>query len=607
MSTTTPPDLGPGHRFGRLVAAWALLFGATPGFVFDDGSLVMGVVGLALWGATILRPWRGVAWRNFLAEYVTSGVGAGSWLAWTYYVYPGAFLWVVLGSGVYWIVTGSVVRRLSRRLPVTVAVATGVLAMEGLRALLPPPFGLGWQQFGHLAHHHLWISRSARFWGLEGLSLVVVSLGGLGAALIGGPQREAAGEPRLRPSEVIFGLWPLALALMLSIAAPERGEREGPLVLLVQPGFTQERKQFDPKVDNFADELALTEQGVAALVAAGTPPDLVLWAESMLYVPLFEPEVREALEAGVGMPSWSGSLSLSDLEDYRTWEDNWVRGPLLGEGPQGLDGGVLPDGTAFLSGTEAYTTVGEGPERAVRRRVTVALYHHPADGRPGGRDLIHKRHLVPGAESLLGFERLEVVRRVIMDIASYVPDFAPAEGPGILSFTTREGHTWRFGASLCFDNAFLDTFVDVFGPSGGGGAEPAPLDFHVVASNEAWYRTSFEMDQMVAFSRIAALATERAVVRVTNSGVSLVIGADGVERGRIRDAEGRDRAVRGTLALRVPVPEADARSDRSPYVQTRPLWVVLGLLSPLLALLVSLLGKLGRDRRGLGYLSGTVE
>ena len=68
------------------------------------------------------------------------------------------------------------------------------------------------------------------------------------------------------------------------------------------------------------------------------------------------------------------------------------------------------------------------------------------------------------------------------------------------------------------------------------------------------------MDQMVAFSRVFALMTGRAFVRATNSGVSLVLGPDGRELGRVQDSSGVDRAVAGFGAWTVPVPAPGTRA-----------------------------------------------
>jgi len=95
----------------------------------------------------------------------------------------------------------------------------------------------------------------------------------------------------------------------------------------------------------------------------------------------------------------------------------------------------------------------------------------------------------------------------------------------------------------------------------------------------------FQLCPFAGTIRRATAHRARSVVRGTNSGVSLVIGPDGVERERVRDDEGRDRETTGVLSTRVPVPVAERRAARTPYVRTRPLWLSLALLAPLGALL----------------------
>ena len=105
-----------------------------------------------------------------------------------------------------------------------------------------------------------------------------------------------------------------------------------------------------------------------------------------------------------------------------------------------------------------------------------------------------------------------------------------------------------------------------------------------MASNEAWYRTSCEMDQMLAFSRIMALMTGRAFVRATNSGVSAVLGPDGRELGRVRDAAGCDRAIAGFGAWSVPVPPTRDAAPM-PYVGCSRVAEILLLLALVLGAL----------------------
>ncbi len=282
--TTTPKEpeplvtgdesaLAPGARLVRMGLAWFLMVVAGPGFLTPAGSLVLACLGLSLWGATVLRPRVGGARWGFLAEALPNAIGSGSLFAWVWYVYPGAYLYVCVGMGLHWTLTALCVRRLARHLPAGIAVALGVLSLEGLRALTPLPFGMGWLQFGHYAHDHLWVSGSARVWGLAGLSWVVASLAGLGTTLLLGGERSARGEARLRRLDLVCGLGPLGLAILLSLLLPSPGERQGPEILLVQPGFTQERKQLGSPPDNFTEEMILTRDAVAELAAAGRTPD----------------------------------------------------------------------------------------------------------------------------------------------------------------------------------------------------------------------------------------------------------------------------------------------------------------------------------------------
>jgi apolipoprotein N-acyltransferase len=146
---------------------------------------------------------------------------------------------------------------------------------------------------------------------------------------------------------------------------------------------------------------------------------------------------------------------------------------------------------------------------------------------------------------------------------------------------------------VCFDNAFDDVFTDA--------VRRADVDFHVVVSNEAWFERSQESEQMLAFSRLAALSTGRTVVRATQSGTSIVIGPDGRDVARLVDSIGEDEMVRGYLLATVPVPmasrtpfEASGRAsdvpERTPFVRLERLWFALFTVLPVLVLLSALRG-----------------
>lgn len=546
-----PGPLRPLRRFVEILLAWLVMLAASPGVITGDGSMLLAVVGVAWWGAIAARPLGPRRRRARLAEWAACGIGGASLMWWVWYVVPGGLLYIGAGWGLYFLVGGALLRA-RRGLPLGVAVGLAWLGCETLRTVLAPPLGLGWLQLGHYAHHHLWLSGSARVWGLEGLTLVLAALGGLLA--------ELQVSRRLSRPTLAFAGGAVALGIVFALVSHPPETREGPRVLLVQPGFPQEVKQWDDANENYAALLNLTRSALESRRAAGEPaPDLVSWSETMLYAPLFGNGVKAALARGLHTPPWDEPLTPELVDQFDAFErEQRVQGPLFGIGG---GAGILPPGTSFAVGAEIYVVHGD----EIRRENALVLYD--AEGR---RSMpAAKQYLVPGAETMMGLERFEVVRDVVQSLAGYVPDFVPGEKTTVLELATRDGRRFHVGATVCFDNAFLSVYTRA--------TAAGPLDFHLIGSNEAWYRQSCEMDQMVAFSRIAALATGRSVVRATNSGISLVLGPDGRELGRVRKGD-RDRSIAGSLSAVVPVP-ADPDAGAPFYARFRgPLRVLIGIV-----------------------------
>jgi apolipoprotein N-acyltransferase len=574
------PDLGHGRRFLGALGAWGLFWAASPGVVSAPGLPLVAAAGVAVWGAVELcplaprRPWLG-----FLAHALGALPGAAALMLWIRFVYAPPLLYIGLGMGLYSAAGGVLLRRLARALPpagLPLAVAFAFTAMETLRAAVPMPFGLGWMRVGYQAHAWDWLAGGARVWGVSGLTFALAGLGGLGSALWLERARALRGLPA--------GLLPAAVGALLRFSSAPPPTVPGPLVLVVQPGFPQERKQFDDPRDNFSALRDETAAALAAARAAGRPePDLVAWGESMLYLPVFTAEARRLLpertdpgaEPEVAEPP---TPTLADVAFFDRLKAAWVDGEIFGRGERvPAEGGILAPGTSFLAGAEV--AIERGGE--LRRLNGAVLF-----GADGSEHVAGKRFLVPGAETMYGLERLAPVRRFIRAVSGYVPDFAAAERTAVLPLKTRDGRSFGVATTVCFDNAHLAPYTD---PVGDGAA-----DFHLIVSNEAWYEESFEADQMVAFSRIAALASGRAVVRATNSGISLVLGPDGRELGRIT-AGGRDRMVQGELWAVVPVPKPGSKAPPIAF-----LWVWLDALWVLGPFLGALLGAAGHGRRSAG-------
>jgi len=531
-----------------MVGAAALGFLASPGVSGRDGSLVLALLGVALWAATASAPLGPRPARARLAEWVGGSLAGGLLMWWVAYVVGFGVVYIGAGWGVWFVLQGALLRRLQRRWPLPLAAGLAWTGVELARALVPPPFGLGWFRLGFSAHAHLWLAGSARVIGVEGLTFVLASLAG-GLAALGL-------ERRVRLPVAFTALKPLALASLaaLLVRAPETVD--GPRVLLVQPGFTQRRKQFDDPEANLAASRDLTHRAAAEV----GPVDLVCWGESMLYCLVFSPAAEAALRAGEArVPPWSPALTARDVERWRRAESHWVQDEILGVGEAAPP---VAAGTSFSVGAECIDLV----DGVLRRKVALVLY----DGEGHRQPPAFKRFLVPLGETFFGLERFAWVRSLAEASAGYVPDLVPGSATGVFDLEGRGGRRWRASGTVCFDNAHPWPYLDA--------VRSGWVDFHLVASNEAWYETSCEMDQMVAFSRVFALMTGRAFVRATNSGVSLVLGPDGRELGRVRDASGADRAVGGFGAWTVPVP-APGSAQTTPYVAwsrlSEGLWLAL--------------------------------
>lgn len=594
-AAAVPPErpLRPALRLVAMLVAFGLLALAGPGFLEPDGTPALAVLGLALWAASAARPGR----FAFPIEWFAASLGFAVQLEWIRHVAPASLVPTGIGMGLYAALAGPLLRRLVQRGVVfPLAAAAAWTSAEALRAWYPPPIGHGWIQLGHLAGAWPEFLGGARVFGVLGLSFALASLGGLAAAMARLNERRRRGElddgvpvwrHMLAPS--VLGIAPFLLTFVFGALTSPPPAEVGPKLLLVQANVPQSRKMAPGSARELLDsQLRSTERGLARLAERGdTPPDLVAWAETMLPLDTVDDAARRGIAEGVPFAPWSRpGLEPADLLDSDRIEAAVVHGELFGRGARYRGEGLLPEGTSFFAGLEVWTE----RDGELRRLNAVALW--PADA-TADRTVAAKRFLVPGAEALMGLERYAWVRRWIAPVAGYVPDFVPAAEPGRLPLVGASGATWTMGTSVCFDNAFLPSFLDV-----------GDVDFHLVASNEAWYLTAWELDQMVAFSRLAAVVTGRAVARVTNSGITCLIGSDGRDLARLR-VEGRDRLVEGALAVDVPVPVRgpDGTAPRPPAAALAPAlrWFFL-LLGPLLLLgrRWARPGGFGADRRNRG-------
>jgi apolipoprotein N-acyltransferase len=582
-------------RFFAALATWTLIFLASPGILARDGFGLLGFVALIPWALECSRPSHPShpsqsGRRAFAIEWLAAAIGISALCIWSTYVLWITLLAVAIVPAFYVAVAGAVLRALAKKLPLALAAPAAWVSLETLRFLIEPPFGFGWMHLGTLLHATPWIAGGARVFGSGGLSWVLAAFAGGVADLVRARTTSRSTVMRReRPIVVsVLGFGPLALGLVLAATTRAPKMRDGPRVLLVQPAFEQKRKMHpqDP-AELFADSVRLTRSGLEEARARGEPaPDLVAWGETMFPISLGETGLLEAYDRGARSVSWAKhDLQRSDILAMQEYERQWVGGVLFGRGKKS-GAALFAPGTSFLSGVD-YQGLADGD---IRRWNAIVLWNdHGERAGVGG-----KIHLVPGGEQLCGLERLAWVRSLSDSLAGYVPDLVPFDHTRVLTIATHDGRGASFGVTVCFDNAYEDPYTEPL--------RRGDLDFHLVCSNEAWYEESFEYDQMVAFSRIIAIETGRTIVRATNAGITLAIGADGREVARLADG-GKDRMVPGTLRVTVPVPSSGPGAPRPIYVRAEHAWQALWIASPLLFLALARL--VARTRAPVGRAAVT--
>ncbi|MEM9802135.1 MAG: nitrilase-related carbon-nitrogen hydrolase [Planctomycetota bacterium] len=586
--------LRPAARFACVALTWGLIALAQPGVLRPDGFGHLGFLAIGAWAWAARRPGR----RAFLVEWAGHSLGLASVFAWMIEFMPAILAPMSIVPALYPALAGVLLRR-AGAWPLALLAPAAWVAAEVVRWTLPVPLSFGWFRLGLLAHDTHWLVGSAAWFGTWGLSWALAAMGGLSADAVEAFRRSSWPRGPLLAS-LAFGLGPVAALTVLSALPLEKYE-DGPDVLVVQTGIEQEVKaaRRDPLEDLFVPQVSRTLEAIHALDDSGAPlppPDVVMWGETFLPGKLAPPAVVEAYRRGARPAEWALSRPLASREiEFMDLYARDLAGALLGtstmralsppiwrrlferdppvEWADRVAAGerLLPLGTSFLSGVEAWTVVREDDGKEALRSLNGVVVWAP-DGSTS--EIAAKVHVVPGGETGEPLRWFPFVLDAIRRVASAIPDFVPAEETAILKLPARDGEAYSAGIAVCYDNAFDDVFAAPI--------QRDPVDLFVVVSNEAWYGASAEMDHMLAFTRIAAAAAQRSIVRATNSGISAIVGPDGRVRDLLQAPDGRRKMIAGTLRGRVPVP-ASAGSARitffaSTHAAQPAAWGGLGLL-----------------------------
>ncbi|MBT3340657.1 MAG: apolipoprotein N-acyltransferase [Planctomycetes bacterium] len=289
----------------------------------------------------------------------------------------------------------------------------------------------------------------------------------------------------------------------------------------------------------------------------GPDPDVVIWAETMWPFPALPNEaVGEMRRPWPNQPT--EVVPARELLDLQQMAVAQVMSP-------------APPSTTFLIGSHFYQAVQpNAPAEVMSERTSEVLLFSQS-----GTILsqMSKSELVPFGERLPlkgAFPGSESVAMGVFAASGLLPNFTFTDRRGPLTIPLAEGPPAKIGVAVCWENVF----PGVFRQQALDGAEA-----FVVLSNEAWYGTSAEFDQMLAATQWRAAETQRYILRVTNTGVSALIHAGG--------AHVRTLPHNTPRAWPIRLPRVDS-ARTTPYL--RGAWAFFPGLS-LLLLLLALLPK----------------
>ena len=267
---------------------------------------------------------------------------------------------------------------------------------------------------------------------------------------------------------------------------------DGPNVAVIQPNIPQDLKQSSLDRSSIADA-NYRRHFELTLKAAEGKPDLIVWPEAAIYRGVVVNVDKE--------PDW-----IMTKWFYRLVE------------PSKLTGIDTVIGTLVIEERS-------GQENSYTNSAVLVT----PEGKIGGR--YDKIHLVPFAETFWLFRPLV---RWFSKLA--LEPFRPGNGVEVWE---RGGN--RFGAQICYEAIFPEISREIARKGG---------QFTVNISNDGWFKTSGELDQMLVMARFRSIENRMHVIRATNTGISAFIEPTGRIQSML-EVDGRCKEVEGVMAGRI--------------------------------------------------------
>lgn len=360
------------------------------------------------------------------------------------------------------------------------------VATEWLRPIVT---GVTWNALGISQVNHFFIARLSQYGGVYLLSAELVAVSTL---LVLSLRLKEQGVPRMVALLVVLG----GAALLLPTANPESNTSSiaSVSVVGVQPNLPPDSDQSPEAVErDLQNNINLTKEAIAR--TPDKTADMVIWAESPLTL-FYENDsaLREQLD---NLANETGSyliLNTVTRDDWRYYNSIHVLKP-------GKDSIALHNQPA-VNPMKRYDKIrlvpfGEYiPFNSVLGKVVEAF----ATSGVGG--------FTPGTVPVVNTLRLTTEREGFLSNG----DSARA---GAIERTT---NFVRVGAFICYEAAYPD-LVRSFVKNG------ATLLVNV--SNDAWFGSTAGARQHLAHARLRAIENGRDLIRVTNSGISALLTADG--------------------------------------------------------------------------------